>query len=158
MNRASTLLVATALGLAACHPSPKGGALPTPTGPIESTDILARNPVTEQAEVKHVLIGWSELAIAYHGTQDPRGAARTKAQADALAFDILKKMRAGEDVDSLMKQYSEDPGSAQTGHSYPVTPSAMLVPPFKALSLRLNPGESGIVQTNFGWHVIKRIK
>jgi hypothetical protein len=155
MNRTANLLVAAALGLAACHSSSK---VPAPTGPIESTDILARSPVTEQAEVKHVLIGWSELAVAYRGHQDPRGAARSKAQADALAADILKKMRAGDDIDALMKEYSEDQGSAATGRSYPVTPDAMLVPPFKNLSLRLNPGESGIVQTNFGWHVIKRIK
>jgi PPIC-type PPIASE domain len=155
MNRIRDLLLVATVCLAACHS--KGAAPGGPGGPVESADILARNPVTDKADVKHVLIGWSDLAIAYHGQQDPRGAARSKADADKLAVDVLKKVRAGDDIDALMKQYSEDPGSAATGRSYPVTPDARLVPPFKNLSLRLNPGESGIVQTNFGWHVIKRI-
>ena len=36
-----------------------------------------------------------------------------------------------------MKELSDDPGSAQAGTSYDVTPDAQLVPPFKQLSLRL---------------------
>jgi len=152
MNRIRDLFLILALGLGACHT--KSAA---PVGPVESADILARTPVTDKADVKHVLVGWSDLAVVYRGHQDPRGAARTKADADKLAVEILQKVRAGEDIDKLMKQYSEDPGSAERGTSYPVTPTAGLVQPFKDLSLRLNTGEAGIVQSNFGWHVIKRI-
>src|SRR5450755_2707490 len=137
MNRIRDLLLVAALCLCAC-PSKSG---PAPVGPVESTDILARNPVADKAEVKHVLIGWADLAVVYRGHQDPRGAARSKADADKLAVEILKKARAGDDFDGLMKQYSEDPGSAATGHSYPVSPAAQLVQPFKDLSLRLNPSE-----------------
>jgi hypothetical protein len=155
MNRTRELLLATALCLCACPSKTSGPA--APVGPVESADILARNPVTDKADVKHVLISWNDLGVVYRGRQDPRGAARTKAQADAQAVEILKKVRAGGDIDALMKEYSEDPGSAATGRAYPVTPDAPLVAPFKNLSLRLNPGEAGIVQSNFGWHVIKRI-
>jgi hypothetical protein len=154
MNRIRDLFLVVALGLGACN---KSAAPAGPVGPVESADILARAPVTEKADVKHVLVGWSDLAVVYRGHQDPRGAARSKPEADKLAVEILKKTRAGDDFDALMKKYSEDPGSAERGTSYPVTPTAGLVQPFKDLSLRLNPGEAGIVQSNFGWHVIKRI-
>ena len=32
-----------------------------------------------------------------------------------------------------------------------------MVPPFKNLALRLKMGEAGLVKTQFGWHVIKRV-
>lgn len=134
------------------------GAAAAAVGSIESTDILGRDAVTQKAEVKHVLIGWKDLAAAYRGQMDPRAAARTREQADALATEILGKVRAGEDIDALMKASSEDPGSAQTGRPYTATEDAPLVPPFKKLSLRLNVDEAGLVQTAYGWHVIKRIQ
>lgn len=156
----ATFLVSTLCATAACERSaPAGKPAPTvaPTS-IQSDDILARQPVTDHAEVKHILISWKELAAAYGGHQDPRGAARTKAQADELALDLLKQVRAGADIVALMKQYSEDPGSAQGGTSYTATPDAHLVPPFKNLALRLKVGEAGLVQTVFGWHIIERVQ
>jgi hypothetical protein len=137
-------------------PAPAQAA--APAGTSESADILAREPVTQRAEVLHVLVGWKELEPAYGGRMDERGKARTKAEADALAADVLSRARAGEDFRSLMKTYSEDWGSANSGTSYPVSPEAQLVPPFKALSLRLEAGETGLVRTAYGWHVIQRIE
>ena len=128
------------------------------TGPVESKDILAREPVTEKAKVKHVLVGWKELAPAYGGGMAEKAKTRTKDEADKLAREILKKATAGADFDAMMKEFSEDPGSAATGMAYDVTPSAGLVPPFKNLSLRLKPNETGVVETTYGWHIIKRVE
>ena len=134
------------------------GAAGAAAAALESTDILGRAPVTQKAEVKHVLIGWKDLAPAYRGQMDPRAAARSKEEADTLAKQILDKVRAGDDIDALMKASSEDPGSAQTGRAYTATEDAALVPPFKKLSLRLEVGEAGLVQTAYGWHIIKRVQ
>jgi parvulin-like peptidyl-prolyl isomerase len=125
---------------------------------IQSNDILARDQVTARAEVKHILIGWRELAPNYDGKLEPRAAARSREEADALATEILRRVRAGEDFDALMRQYSEDQGSAQTAKSYTVTPDAGLVFEFKRLGMRLNVGEAGLVQSTFGWHIMKRIE
>jgi len=125
---------------------------------IESKDILAREPVAPTGEVKHILIAWAELEPAFRGAMDPRARARTKEQADALAWDLYNELKAGKPIDPLMATYSEDPGSARTGRSYPYAPEAALVPPFKNLSMRLNVGEVGIVQTQYGWHIIVRTK
>lgn len=166
MNRLILIAAAAAL-LCACGAdattpapasSPATSAQPAAPGPLtDSQDIMAREPRTDKAEVLHVLIGWAELAPAYGGRMDERAKTRSKADADTLAADVLERARAGEDFRGLMKAHSEDWGSATAGTSYTATPDAGLVPPFKALSLRLEPGETGIVQTDFGWHVITRI-
>jgi parvulin-like peptidyl-prolyl isomerase len=129
--------------------------LPPPPDPLESADILARpQPAnTANIEVQHVLVGWKELAAA----GDPRAKARTKADADKLAKEILAKARAGGDMPKLMKEFSEDPGSKDSGRAYEVSPDAPLVLPFKKLSLRLKENEAGLVKTEFGWHIIKRV-
>ena len=41
--------------------------------------------------------------------------------------------------------------------TYTATPEAGLVEPFKALALRLNVGEAGLVMTQYGWHIIVRV-
>jgi peptidyl-prolyl cis-trans isomerase D len=129
-----------------------------PPPEIQSNDILARDMVTRHAVVKHILIGWKERGPAYGGHQDPRGAARSRADADTLAAQILGRVRAGEAIEPLMVELSEDQGSAQSGESYDVTPDAGLVFEFRRLSLRLNVGETGLVMTDFGWHIIQRIE
>lgn len=126
---------------------------------VVSEDILRRDIVSEDVEVQHVLISWDEQANVYaqRGGQDPRGAERSKKDADKLALSILQKSKDGEDFVDLMRTYSEDPGSAKNGQSYPVRPDASLVQPFKDLSLRLEPQETGVVKSDFGYHVIYRV-
>ena len=131
---------------------------PPPPDPLESADILARPAETGTVNVQHVLIGWKDTPAAKAGRVDPRAKDRTKADADKIAQEVLGKVKAGEDMAKLMKDYSEDPGSKDTGRSYPVSPDAPMVEPFKDLSLRLKVGEAGLVKSPFGWHVIKRIE
>ena len=126
---------------------------PPAVDPLESAEILARPVGTGPVEVQHVLIGWKDLTAV----KSPRAEARTKSEADALAVEVLGKVKAGGDMAALMKQYSEDPGSADSGKPYTVERSTPMVEPFKALSLRLKLGEAGMVKTVFGWHVIKRV-
>src|SRR5262249_60660434 len=125
---------------------------------IQPTDILARDAVTKKAVVKHILISWHDQANAYPLGQDPRGQKRSRAEADALAAELLGRVRAGENMEALMAEYSEDGGSAKSGRSYNVAPDEKLVFEFKRLSLRLNVGEAGLVKTGFGWHIIKRLE
>jgi parvulin-like peptidyl-prolyl isomerase len=58
---------------------------------------------------------------------------------------------------ALMKQYSEDPGSADSAKPYEVKSDSPMVEPFKKLALRLHENEAGMVISVFGWHVIKRV-
>ena len=119
----------------------------------QSYDILCREPVANHVKVKHILIGWKDLA-----TPERPQPNRTYAEAQALARELLQKLRGGAAIEPLMAQYSEDQGSAANGMAFDVTPSAALVGEFKSLSLRLNVGEAGIVKSAFGLHVIQRVQ
>lgn len=163
------LVVALALLLVACGPGAKGGPsmnnkigtaneLPPPMSPVVSKDILEREPVANTAQVKHILISWKELGEQFGGRQDPRAAARTKADAENVVKSLVGQIRAGGEFDAIMKEHSEDLGSARTAMPFKVTPDAQLVIEFRQLSLRLNVGEVGVCQSDFGFHIIKRIE
>lgn len=166
--RAVRVAIAVVLGAAACGTAEPGG-MSGPTinnrlSPQEaqsrviSADILAREPVANRTMVKHILIGWRDKANAYGGSIDPRAANRTKQQAEAQVEAILEKLRAGGDFDALMTEYSEDKGSAASGRPFEVSPDAHLVIEFRQLGLRLQVGEVGVTESDFGFHVIKRLE
>jgi parvulin-like peptidyl-prolyl isomerase len=125
---------------------------PPPPDPLESADILKRPVAAQKASVKHILLGWTEVHA-----EDPRGKKRTRAELEKLVKDTVARLNKGEKIEPLMKELSEDPGSANSGQSYDVTPEASLVPPFKNLSLRLKVGEVGVVRSEFGIHIIQRV-
>ena len=69
---------------------------------------------------------------------------------------MLAEINNGGDFASLAKQYSQDPGSAANGGDlgWPTTP---FVPEFQEAAEALDVDEvSGLVETTFGWHIIKR--
>jgi parvulin-like peptidyl-prolyl isomerase len=152
-----TEVAAKAAVAAGSGSAPAGGSAHDDAIDLDSKDILARAPA-DKVSVKHVLISWKGLADAYRGHQDPRGAGRTNAEAAALARQIADKLRANPaSIDDLAKESSEDPGSAKSGEAYEVKPDSKYVPEFKQLALRLQPNETGIVRTQFGYHVMMRV-
>lgn len=125
-----------------------------PADPLESADILARPKKNEFAEIQHILIGWKDSAAA----RDPRAKARSKEDADKLTKEVLAKVKAGEDMVKLMKEYSEDPGSKDTGRVFTLTEDEQMVEQFISLALRMDIGEVGVVKSEFGFHIMKRLK
>jgi parvulin-like peptidyl-prolyl isomerase len=103
----------------------------------------------EKATVKHVLIG----------NKDEQGGDLPQDKADAakeLADDILAKALNGEDMAELAKQYSEDPGSKESGGEYTFGKGEM-VAEFEEAAFT---GEVGkvypkLVETSYGYHIIK---
>jgi hypothetical protein len=162
-----------ALALGACSGS-SGGPATTSTPPISgkgsgtaeavvpavssviSSDILAREPVANTATVKHILISWRDLSDAFQGHLDARAEKRSKADAEAEVRAVLKQLTDGADFDAVMKVHSEDTSSAMSGRTFTVAPDSQLVIEFRQLSLRLKPGEWGVCQSDFGFHIIKR--
>ena len=69
--------------------------------------------------------------------------------------DLLKRARAGEDFGKLAKEFSEDPGSKETGGEYTFSRGRM-VPEFEAAAFSLNTNQiSDIITTAYGYHIIK---
>jgi parvulin-like peptidyl-prolyl isomerase len=103
----------------------------------------------EKATVRHVLIG-NKNEQGENLPQDKADAAKK------LAEDILAKALKGEDMAELAKQYSEDPGSKDTGGEYTFGKGEM-VPEFEEAAFT---GEVGkvypkLVETSYGYHIIK---
>src|SRR5215470_16176848 len=160
------LIAIAAVAAIGCSGSPGGptinnkmntNELAPAASPVVSTDILAREPLANTASVKHILISWRDLADAFGGRLDPRAEKRSKADAEAEVRALVKQLQDGAEFEAVMKAHSEDPGSASSGRTITVTPDASLVIEFRQLSLRLRPGEIGVCQSDFGFHIIKRI-
>jgi hypothetical protein len=80
-----------------------------------------------------------------------RNAARKKAEA------TLAKIKRGADFGQLAAQLSEDPGSKSDFGYLPPSPKGKFVPAFDSAGWSLSPGAvSGVVETAFGYHIIKR--
>jgi peptidyl-prolyl cis-trans isomerase SurA len=84
--------------------------------------------------------------------------------ADTLAAkqkleEIQAKIKQGVDFAELAKQFSDDPGSASKGGQLPWFGTGKMVPEFEeaAFQLKNNGDVSDIIQTKFGFHIIKRL-
>jgi len=76
----------------------------------------------------------------------------------ALAAEISKRAKAGEDFTKLAKEFSEDFLTKNEGGEYTLVKGQM-PPEFEAAAISLKPGQvSDVVETRFGWHVIKSIE
>ena len=77
-------------------------------------------------------------------------------KARAQAEDILRRLRAGEDFAKLADQFTTDPSGKGRGGELGWFGRGVMVKPFEDAAFALKPGElSNIVETQFGFHVIK---
>ncbi len=76
----------------------------------------------------------------------------------AKANDLLEQIQNGADFDELMLEYSEDPGSQSEPQGYTFIEGEM-VDEFYEATKALQVGEvSGIVESDYGYHIIKRVQ
>jgi len=72
--------------------------------------------------------------------------------------EILAKAKSGEDFGELARQHSEDDGSKENGGLYENFGRGRMVKPFEEAAFSVPVGEiSPIVETDFGFHIIKVI-
>ena len=113
--------------------------------------IPAADANLEKVTASHILIG-------YKGSMRSE-ATRTKAEAEKLATDILAQAKApGADFAALAMKHSEGP-SGKTGGSLGEFDKNTMHPNFTAGTWKLKVGGvSDLVETPFGFHIIKRTK
>jgi parvulin-like peptidyl-prolyl isomerase len=115
--------------------------------------------------VQHILIGFS-------GSVPGKGIRRTREEAEAMAQDVLRRAQAGEDFDTLVKEYTDDsPPGIYSMANNGVSPRpgermfqrSGMVKSFGDVAFSLDVGEIGMApfdakDSPFGWHIIKRLK
>ncbi len=111
--------------------------------PVPSDDELKRS--YDLLEIRHILISTDK---------------RTEEQARQRAEEILQKIKSGGDFARLAREFSDDPGSKQSGGSLGSIPRSqvaiMFVPEFAKVVEALQPGQvSDLVKTQFGFHIIR---
>jgi len=99
----------------------------------------------------------SHILIAYKGGKAPDPSiTRTKEEAKAKADDLLKQVNANPgNFAMLAMTNTDDPGSKQTGGEYDNIAPNQMVKPFNDFVFNNPVGTTGVVETEFGYHVIK---
>ena len=100
---------------------------------------------TDVRVLQHILFG------ARNAPPPVKEATRRKAEA------TLARVRKGADFGRLASELSEDPGSKADSGFLPPSPKGRFVASFDSAAWALQPGQtSGIVETPFGFHLIRR--
>ncbi len=98
----------------------------------------------EQVRAMHILI-----MVAPQATEEQKATAHKKLK------EVRQKLGKGEDFEALAKEYSEGP-SGPKGGDLGYFSKGQMVPPFEEAAFALKSGEvSDIVETRFGYHLIK---
>ncbi|NGY38644.1 peptidylprolyl isomerase [Flavobacterium sp. XN-5] len=98
----------------------------------------------------------SHILISYEGTQVPnKKEQRTKEEAKAKAEDILAQVKANPDSFMMLAFTSSDDSSAQQGGDLGYFSQNQMVKPFNDYVFNSSIGSVGLVETPFGFHIIK---
>ena len=147
-------------GAIATTPSWLGGGMAV-SGPIrtahrakaeaEERTELATQP--DEIRARHILVMHAKSKAK------PDGVERTREQALERAQECLEKLRAGEELDKLVGEYSDEPGAAERNGDLGSFRREVMVQAFSDAAFKLKVGEiSEVVETPYGFHIIQRTK
>lgn len=111
--------------------------------------VIAKKNTTETVDASHIL-------IAYKGAMSAdTTVSLTKEEAKEKAEALLKQAQGGADFAALATENTNDSGSKATGGKYPNIQKGQMVPTFDQYIFNNPIGKLGIVESDFGFHVLK---
>lgn len=114
----------------------------------EDKSVLNNYKQDGKASVKHIL-------IKTDSSSDSGDNEQAKEEKRAKAQEILDRVKNGEDFDALMKEFNEDTAETEKGYTFT---SGQMQPEFETAAFALDiDGVSDLVETTFGYHIIKRV-
>lgn len=122
-------------------------------GPYEENGYYKISKAVEQKQVPSSKA--SHILISFKETGNPN-AVLTKEEAKAKADDLMSQIKAGADFATLAQTNSEDRGSATRGGDLNWFKEGQMVPEFNDWVFSHGVGELGIVETQYGYHIIKK--
>jgi peptidyl-prolyl cis-trans isomerase NIMA-interacting 1 len=167
MRTAAAVLFATlTLTLLACEEkttsSAPAASTPAASAPVESASApppSSAPPATASATAKVPdAVAAQHVLVAYKGAKGaPKAVTRSKADAKKRAEEVMTKAKGGTDFSALVAEYSDDPGSKERMGSVGKFTREKMVKPFSDAAFALPvDGISEVVESDFGFHVIKR--
>src|SRR5882724_1013079 len=149
------------LGACASLTEPGDGAPPPQPEPVASQpEAVAPTPppAPTPAPEPEQSIAASHVLIQYKGSMRAAPTiTHSKEEAKKLATEVMNKAKKGQDFAALAKQYSDEPGAKDRAGALGKFSKGQMVKPFADAAFALKPGEiSNVVETDFGFHVIKR--
>ena len=142
---------------ASVAPAAKAPASAIEAAPAPSTTAAAPDKPAESA-AKPEWITAQHVLVAYKGAKNaPANVKRSKEEAKKRAEEVATKAKAGEDFSALVKEYSDDAATLDRLGSVGKFKPESMTKPFSdaAFALKVD-GSSDPVETQFGFHVIKR--
>ncbi len=107
--------------------------------------------------LSHILIACLLLTFSSCGNEAgaPEDPKHTEVEAKTLIDELHTRLKNGEDFATLAKEYSEDPGSKESGGYYEHVTKGMMVPEFDKVTFELGLNEiSEPFLTEFGYHIV----
>jgi NIMA-interacting peptidyl-prolyl cis-trans isomerase 1 len=156
------LLVATACKEPGSSPAPAANEAPPPppapsVAPGAAASASAAPSATAATATPDTIIAQHLLVIYKGAKRAPKTITRSKADAKARAQEALAKIQAGTSFEDAVKQYSDDTGTVDRLGSLGKFHRDDMDPAFAAAAFALKVGGvSDVVETAFGFHVIKR--
>lgn len=110
--------------------------------------MLETAQIPDSAQARHIL-------ITYQGTQIAQGIERTKAEAQALADSVAQVVRRDKgEFENLAAQLSADLSNNENGGELGWFSPGDMVPAFNDFVFNNDKGDVGVVESQFGYHVI----
>jgi hypothetical protein len=154
-----SILVATAVTSVQCGGSAPCSTVPASTAKSAGDACLAIADIKRgQSPTEPATITAQHLLVQYQGAKTARvHIVRFRDEACLRAMEARDELRAGLDFAEVVKKYSDEPGADGSAGSLGTIGRKDVVPPFADAAFELRPREiSDVVETEFGFHVIKR--